>query len=153
MFTDKWNERFLKLAREVSKWSKDPSTKVGAVIVRPDRTIASLGYNGFPRGVEDIEGMLSDRDVRLYRSVHAEMNAILSNRDPDLSRHTMFVWPFSPCADCAKAIIQSGIRAVVVPERDMSENGANERWEESLRHTVDMFNMAGVGLYTVDVGA
>ena len=55
MIDEKWDRRFLALAEHVADWSKDPSTKTGAVIVRPDRTIASMGYNGFPRGMADTD--------------------------------------------------------------------------------------------------
>ena len=60
----KWDERFIELARLVAAWSKDPSTKVGAVIVRPDRTVASVGFNGFARGVDDTEERLNDRALK-----------------------------------------------------------------------------------------
>jgi dCMP deaminase len=104
-----WDKRFLELAALVGGWSKDPSTKVGAVIVRPDRTIASLGYNGFPRGVDDT---YKDREHKLLRTVHAEMNAILSAREP-VNGYTLYVTPLCPCSNCAAAIIQSGIKRIV----------------------------------------
>ena len=133
---DKWDQRFLELASMVGQWSKDPSTKVGAVVVRPDRTIASLGYNGFPRGVDDA---YQDREHKLLRTVHAEMNAILSAREP-LKGHTIYVTPLCPCANCAAAIIQSGIDRVVAttPAEQRPE------WKASFDAAFDMFAQAGV---------
>ena len=80
----KWIARFSDLAKEVSSWSKDPSSRVGAVIVRPDRTVASVGFNGFPRGVEDSQDVIADRDAKLLRTIHAELNAILAAKEPHL---------------------------------------------------------------------
>jgi dCMP deaminase len=106
-----WHDRFFEMARMVGSWSKDPSTQVGAVIVRPDRTIASVGYNGFPRGVEDTPHKLEDRPAKYLRTVHAEANAILSAREP-LHGCTLYVTPLHPCANCAGLIIQAGIVSV-----------------------------------------
>ena len=103
-----WHKRFFDLADLIGSWSKDPSTKVGAVIVRPDRTIASVGYNGFPRGVEDV---YTTRDAKLLRTVHAEANAILAAQE-SLRGYTLYVTPLHPCANCAAFIIQSGIKEV-----------------------------------------
>lgn len=133
---DKWDERFLELAQMVGSWSKDPSTKVGAVIVRPDRTVASLGYNGFPRGVDDT---YQDRDHKLLRTVHAEMNAILSAREP-LKGCVIYVTPLCPCANCAAAIIQAGIHGVVAttPAQQRPE------WKASFEAAQEMFAQANV---------
>lgn len=134
---DKWNERFLSMAELVGSWSKDPSTKVGAVIVRPDRTIASLGYNGFPRGVKD---EYQDRDHKLLRTVHAEMNAILSAQG-SLHGYTLYVSPLFPCANCAATIIQSGITSVV------ARMGAlRPEWQTSFDAAADLFAQAGVSV-------
>lgn len=132
---DKWTGRFLDMAELVGSWSKDPSTKVGAVIVRPDRTIASLGYNGFPRGVSD---EYLDRDHKLLRTVHAEMNAILSAREP-LNGCTLYVSPLFPCANCAAAIIQSGVSAVVA-----RMGTVRVEWQASFDAAADIFCQAQV---------
>lgn len=110
----KWTYRFIRLAAEVASWSKDPSSKVGAVIVRPDRTIASVGFNGFPRGILDREDWLADRDKRLALTIHAEENAILSAREP-LQGYSIFVHPYPPCLSCAMRIVQAGITTVISP--------------------------------------
>lgn len=131
----KWDERFLDMAAHVGSWSKDPGTQVGAVIVRPDRTIASVGYNGFPRGVGD---QYTTRDDKLLRTVHAEMNAILTARE-DLAGCTLYVYPLCPCSTCAGAIIQSGITTVVYPLAV-----PRPEWEASFMASADMFQQAGV---------
>lgn len=137
-----WDDFFLGLAEYVATASKDPSTKVGAAIVRPDRTIASLGYNGFPRGVDDT---YLDREHKLLRTVHAEMNAILSAREP-LHGCTLYVSPLFPCANCAAAIIQSGITAVVARMGTL-----RPEWQTSFDAAADIFSQAGVNsiLYPV----
>jgi dCMP deaminase len=137
----KWQGRFIKLAEEVSTWSKDPSSQVGAVIVRPDRTIASVGFNGFPRGVDDSEHRITNREVKLLYTIHAEMNAILSAKEP-LKGYSLFVWPFQPCAHCAASIIQSGIREVYCPFN--AHLDSYERWSESFKAALQMFDEADV---------
>jgi dCMP deaminase len=138
---DKWVARFIKLAEEVSTWSKDPSSQVGAVIVRPDRTIASVGFNGFPRGVEDCHERIANRDTKLLYTIHAEMNAILSAKEP-LKGYSLFVWPFQPCAHCAASIIQSGIKEVYCPFN--AHLDSYERWADSFKAALQMFDEAGV---------
>lgn len=129
--------RYLEMARFIAtKFSKDPSTKVGAVITRPDRTVAGIGYNGLPRGVADDERLL-DRELKYEMTVHAELNAILNCREP-LAGYTLYVWPLPPCARCATAIIQAGIRRVVqLP-------GGLDRWLGSCSRGADMLDEVGI---------
>jgi dCMP deaminase len=119
-----WDEYFLRIAGLAAQKSKDPSTKVGAVIVRPDRTIVSLGYNGFPRGVADTPERLNDRPTKYSLVVHAEMNAILSARE-SLNGYTLYTVPFMPCDRCFMHVIQAGIKRVVFPPATPEQN---ERW-------------------------
>jgi dCMP deaminase len=137
----KWAARFLSLAKEVASWSKDPTSKVGAVIVRSDRTISSVGFNGFPRGVNDDQHLIANRDTKLLRTIHAELNAILSAKEP-LVGHSLFVWPFQPCSQCAAAIIQSGIAKIYCPANAHIEG--SERWKESFKNAKEMLDEAGV---------
>ena len=134
-----WDLHFLEIALVVAKVSKDPSTKVGAVIVDPyTRMIVSTGYNGFPRGVNDAPERYNDRPTKYALVVHAEANAILNapRRPVDC---TLFV-TLAPCAECAKLIIQSGItRVVTFP-------ALQERWTESHNTAVMMFKEAGIKL-------
>lgn len=138
--TPKWDQRFLDMARSVSQWSKDPSTQTGAVIVRPDRTVASVGYNGFPRGVKDLPERLKDRDMKYDMIVHCEMNAIISAQEP-LYGYTLYCFPFTCCARCAAHVIQAGITRVVSPP---PSEGVMSRWSNSLRTARQMFDEAGV---------
>ena len=142
MFPDKWQRRFLNLAGVVSSWSRDPSTKCGAVIVRPDKTICSVGFNGFPRGVPDDEKMLDNREERLYRTIHAEANAIISAKDTSLAGYGIFIYPMMPCANCSALIIQSGITYVVYQENN--DPRMRERWEDSHDRSKRMFKDSGV---------
>lgn len=108
----KWDERFLEMASLVASWSKDPSTKVGAVIVRPDSTVCSVGFNGFPRHVDDSPELYEDRSVKYKQVKHAEENAILFTNER-LDGYTLYVSPLLPCSLCAGDIIQKGIKRVV----------------------------------------
>jgi dCMP deaminase len=137
-----WDERFIGLARLVAGWSKDPSTKTGCVIVRPDRTVASLGYNGLPRGVEDDPERLDDRPTKYAMTVHAEINAIVGAREV-LHGCTAFVHPWPPCAPCTAAVIQAGIVRIVAPPATPEQH---ERWGESFAHSRAMLDEAGVAL-------
>lgn len=140
----KWDERFLSLAEHVSTFSKDPSTAVGSIIVRPDKTVASLGFNGLPRLVEDSPDRLHDRDTKLKIVIHAELNSILNSKE-SLAGYTIYVWPFHPCSACASAIIQSGIRRVVTPISD------NPRWTASFELAALLLREAKVTVDLVDI--
>ena len=122
-----WDSYFLRIAAVAASKSKDPSTQVGAVIVRPDRTIVSVGYNGFPRGVADTPERLNDRPTKYSLVVHAEMNAILSARE-SLEGYTLYTVPFMPCDRCFVHVIQSGIKRVVFPPATQSQK---DRWGEA----------------------
>lgn len=142
--TDKWEQRFLGMARLISSWSKDSSTKCGAVIVRPDRTLAALGYNGFPRGVDDDHALYLDRPRKYERVVHAEMNAILSAAEP-VRGYDLYVWPPSEaptCNRCAAHVIQAGI-ARVFYQHD-STSTIHQRWSDYPEEGLTMFREAGI---------
>jgi dCMP deaminase len=135
----KWDTRYLEMAQLVSTWSKDPSTKVGAVIVNKDNEVVSVGYNGFPRKIFDTETRLNDRDIKYKMVVHGEVNAMIFAKQ-DLEGCTLYTFPFMPCSVCAGQVIQHGIKRVVAPYSD------NERWVESFKLTREMFTEAGVEL-------
>lgn len=112
---NKWHNRFLELAKHVSSWSKD-TTKVGAVIVDPNtKKVVGLGYNGFPRFVNDDPDRYSDRDTKLKFVCHAELNAILNANGP-VAGCDIYVYPTmmnpAACPECSKAIVQSGIKTL-----------------------------------------
>ena len=109
-----WDEYFMGIARLSGMRSKDPNTQVGACIVSQDNKILSMGYNGLPRGCSDDEFPWSrdGEDNKYFYTTHSELNAILNYRGGSLEGATIYVTLF-PCNECAKAIIQSGIREVV----------------------------------------
>ena len=133
----KWDQRFLTLSREISLWSRDPSTKVGAVLIRPDRTIASMGFNGFPRGMPDDPARYSDRSEKYSRVVHAEMNALMFCQDPvPLTGFTLYTWPVISCDRCAVHMIQAGLRRFVGPRPTAD---FLSRWQEQYDRTKSYF--------------
>lgn len=136
----KWDIRMLELAQHISSWSLDPSTQVGAVVMRPDKTVASLGYNGFPRLVRDDSERLADRVVKYPMVVHAEANAIVCAREP-LHGMSIYTYPLPPCASCTGLIIQAGIKRVVAPR---PTDDQMIRWGDSFTISEEMFGEAEV---------
>lgn len=140
----KWDRRFLRLAKHwAEECSKDPSTKVGAVIVNKYRRVIGMGYNGFPEGVQDTPERLNDRPTKYKLVVHAEANAIL-NAVSDTRRSTIYIWPLFSCHECAKLVIQAGIRRVVAPD------DVNARWGESFETAKLLYREAGVIVDLID---
>lgn len=138
---NKWDQRFCELARFVSEWSKDPKAKVGAVVVSRRGGDITVGYNGFPIGVEDSDELLHDKDEKLKRVVHAEVNAIIA-AGLRAQGSTIYVWGKPVCSHCAGAIIQSGVKRVVSLSPE-SEPAASV-WRESGEIAFDMFKEAGL---------
>lgn len=141
MHGQKWNQRFLDVAKLVASWSKDPSTQTGAVIVDPWRRILSVGYNGFPRGVHDTPERYADREIKYRMIVHCERNAILFAPSPLPEWCTLYTYPFMSCSVCAGIVIQAGIRRCVAPEIPQH---LRERWGEDMALAEKMFEEAGV---------
>ena len=137
---NKWDIRFMQLAEHIASWSKDPSTKVGAVIVDHRHRILSLGFNGYPQYIPDDD--LHDREKKYAKIIHAEMNAILFAQR-ELSGCIIYVWPMAPCSQCASAIIQSGIECVVTRKATPEQY---ERWGDKIKLTEEMFESANVTL-------
>ncbi len=133
---EKWDKRFLGLCEHVSRWSKDPSTKVGAIITK-DIKIVSMGYNGLPQQVRDMPEILGNRSVKYKHILHAETNAILTAKT-DLSGSTIYTFPLLPCTKCASMIAQAGITRVV------SVVCQDEKWKNRLeesKHFMDLCNL------------
>ena len=135
-----WDEYFMGVAMLSSYRSKDPNTQVGACIVNDKNRIMSMGYNGFPSGCSD-DVFPRERDGDAYDTkypyvCHAELNAILNCRGANLEGSRIYVALF-PCNECAKAIIQSGIKEVVY----ISDKYANTM---GTRASKRMFEAAGV---------
>jgi dCMP deaminase len=144
---DKWDQRFMDLANFVASWSKDPSTQVGAVIANPKtKRVVSMGFNGFPSGVEDLEQRLEKREIKYEMIVHAEQNALLF-AGPAAEGCTLYVTPLPPCARCGVIIIQAGIKRVVSPMPDKSK----EPWKTQSEISEQMFLEAGVQVDYVDL--
>ncbi len=140
----KWDDRFIRIADEVASWSKDPGTKVGAVLVL-DRRIIATGYNGFPHGIEDTVERYQNRETKLGLTVHAEVNAILNaaKHGAVTAGATLYV-TFPPCVSCSTAVIQAGVTHVVRP--DLST--APERWRKSFHEGRNLLLEAGVKVNT-----
>lgn len=136
-----WDEYFMGIAKLSALRSKDPNTQVGACIVSEDNKILSMGYNGMPIGCDDDEfpwnrDSEDPYDNKYYYSTHSELNAILNYRGGSLEGAKIYVTLF-PCNECAKAIIQCGIKKVIFDDNkyeDTSSVKASER----------MFKSAGV---------
>ncbi len=135
-----WDQRYYDLAKVVSSWSKDPSTQIGAVVVGDSGQVLAQGYNGFPRGMSDLDELYADRELKYKRICHAEMNAIYNASRTGVSLYgsTIYVYGLPVCHECAKAIIQVGISRVV-----MKESGG-DRWNDSCDLAQRFFKEAGV---------
>ena len=139
--SEKWDRRFIDLALHISGWSKDPSTKVGCVVVGSDREIRSTGFNGFPRGIADSIERLEDRELKYPLICHAEENAIMHAARIGISLKdcTAYVtWP--PCTRCARSLIQAGVVEVVYP----GDIQIPDRWVEDFDRSLSMMQEAGV---------
>ena len=137
-----WDDTFLEICRVIAKRSKDENTKLGSVIVGPDKEVRSLGYNCFPRDIEDHHPERQSREngYKYLWFSHAERNALdnaLRMGTPTLGC-TCYV-PAHPCADCARGLIQSGIKEVVV-----ASDVVPERFRENCTASASMFREAGV---------
>jgi dCMP deaminase len=119
---NEWDSRFLELARFVGEWSRDRSRKVGCVIVGSSREIRAIGYNGFPRGADDSADERYDRPAKYLWTEHAERNAIFqaARVGIQLEGCTMYL-PWFPCMDCARAIVQSGIKRLIAIRPDAGD--------------------------------
>lgn len=138
-----FDEWALGLAKAVSLRSRDPSTKVGAVIIRTDKTIASMGYNGFPKGMPDHPEWYNDREQKLARVIHAEMNAILNCKE-DVKGFTLY--STHPCCEnCAKHVIAAGIKRVVV----CTDKHISARWNTEVSER--LFEDSGVEFVKIEL--
>jgi len=149
--SERWDRHFIGLSLYHSRLSKDPSTRVGSVIVGPDREILSAGFNGFPRGIADTPERLADRDMKLKLVVHAEMNALLAaaRTGMRLKGCTLYlcatddsglVWGGPPCTRCTVEIIQVGIREIV----SYPVKAIPSRWKDDLALARQLIEEAGI---------
>jgi len=143
----KWDLRYLKLAYEVAQWSKDPSSKIGAVTVGAKGQVLSQGFNGLPRGLKDDFTRLHDRETKYKFVVHAEMNAIYNAtyNGTSLDGATLYVYGLPICSECAKGVIQVGIKRVVMPNQKV-----DGKWLDSWMTSMNFFDEAGVDFDFID---
>ena len=145
---DKWDFRYIGVAQVAAGWSKD-GTKVGCCIVRPDKTLASIGFNGLPPGMPD-DVYLKDRAFKNRIIIHAEENAILSCRDASMEGYTMYLWGLSPCGNCASKIARKGIKKVVYCLAYSMEGNA---WKDSCDAAKIVFGECGIEMMEIDLEA
>lgn len=138
----KWNHRYLQLAHEIASWSKDPSKKIGAIAVGSKGQVLAQGYNGFPRGISHSSKRLNDRELKYKYVVHAEMNLIYnaSYNGTSLDGSTVYVTGLPVCSECAKGLIQVGVRQVIMPVQEDTP----ETWKKSFELSKELFEEAGV---------
>ena len=140
-----WDQRFLNLAKHISQWSKDPSTKVGCVVVGPDREIRSTGCNGLPRGIEDNDERLNNREIKYPLICHAEENAIMHAARIGISLKdcTAYVtWP--PCTRCARSLVQAGVSTIIYPKNIEIP----DRWMDDFNLSLNMLKEAKINIKT-----
>jgi dCMP deaminase len=137
---DWWDLWLLGMAKYVSSGSKDPSTQTGAVITRANRSVKSVGFNGFAMGCDDDPKLYLDREIKYERIIHCEMNAVLF-AEGSLAGCTLYTYPFLSCARCCVHMIQAGIKRAVGP---FLPAHLKERWEKSIATTKELFAEAGV---------
>ena len=137
--TDSWHRYFMTMAYLVATKSKDPSTKVGAVIIGPDQEIRSSGYNGLPRGLEDTLNRYS-KPLKYQLINHAEENAILHCSRVGISSKGCKIYvPWIPCSLCAKSIIQAGIIEVIYHKEWPGNYCTKSDWQQSIELSKEMF--------------
>ena len=136
----RWDKHFLDMCELVASMSKDDTTKVGAVIVGHDQEVRATGFNSFPRGINDLVPERQIRPLKYNYFEHAERNAIYNAaRVGTPLKGTRLYVPWHPCADCARAIIQSGIKAVI-----LSSHVIPEHWKNNCLTANEMLREAGV---------
>jgi dCMP deaminase len=141
-----WNEYFLLIAESVKTKSKDKNTQIGAVIVGKNKEILSTGYNSFPRGLDDSLQERQERPEKYFWIEHAERNAIYNAalEGVSLKNSTIYLTSGLPCMDCARGIVNSGIKTVYCKEVCTTKN--KEKWEESQSKAKQLLSECGVNV-------
>lgn len=144
-----WHKKYLNLAKHVASWSKDPSTQVGSIAIGNVGQILATGYNGLPRGIEDSDERLQNREHKYHLMVHAEMNCIYNatHNGVSLNDATLYVYGLPVCSECAKGVIQVGIRNVVIPKYI----NVPQKWHDSFEKTKALFDEAGINVIYIEV--
>lgn len=140
-----WDEYFLSLVYACSKKSKDKHTQVGCVIVGQDHEIRSMGYNSFPRGIDDNVPERYERPEKYYWMEHAERNAVYNAaRMGTALKDCILYCQWIPCVDCARASIQVGIKEIVVDKTQEKKWHSSSKWKDSEERSIQMINEAGI---------
>lgn len=143
-----WDRHFCELLIPIASKSKDPSTKVGAIITYPDHGMCSTGFNGFPRGVDDSEERLNDRPTKYSLTVHAEANAILNAvRHGHKTEGCKMYLPWYSCSKCALLVVQSGIKTVVLDKEYVMAEDLVKRWKDEIRLAFQIYKESNVKVY------
>lgn len=142
--TDVWLSRFLDMAHLVASWSKDPSTKCGAVIVDANNHIVSVGYNGFPKGLLDTPERLENREYKYAHTVHAERNVMIFANQTYLNDCVIYI-THPPCSSCLIEMKQRGICRVVCMSGDAA---FRERW--NVEKVLDVAKELGIMVTLVE---
>jgi dCMP deaminase len=139
-----WIEYFLNIAEQVKLKSKDESTQIGAVIVGNDKEVLSTGYNSFPRGLDDSVKERQERPEKYFWMEHAERNAIYNAAriGVSLKNSTIYLTSGLPCMDCARGIVNSGIKTVYCKEVCTTKN--RDKWDESQNKAKQLLTECGV---------
>jgi dCMP deaminase len=145
---NKWHKRYIELARNISTWSKDPSRQIGAVAISDSGQVLATGYNGFPRGIEDTPERYENKETKYKLVVHAEMNCIYNAtyNGVSLEGSSLYIWGLPPCSECAKGMIQVGVRNVYYSYGQQIP----QKWLESLETTIELFKESGVTLDLIE---
>ena len=145
-----WDEYFMAMARFVAQKSKDQSVKVGVVIVGPDNEVRSTGYNGFPRGIDESFPSRWERPIKYQFVEHAERNAVYNAARIGVSTRGCTAYMESPpCADCGRALIQAGIKKIVVTTNNPFKNRAD--WAQSIEFAMNLLREGGVEVVWTDL--
>lgn len=143
-----WNKRFIELTKHIATWSKDKSVGTCAVIANIDNRIVSIGYNGFPSGCNDEILERYDRPAKYLYTEHAERNAIYNAAMLGISTKNCIMYlMWFPCADCARAIIQSGIKKLVCYQPNFNDS----KWGDHFKAAFEMLNESNIEIeYYID---
>lgn len=147
-----WNEWFMQGVYWVASKSKDPKTKIGALIVK-DKRIISTGYNGIPIGVDDNNELRHQRPEKYKWYEHGERNAIYAAAKYGIDTNGALLYTNAlPCADCARGIIQCGIKEVYIHKQfnDLCNNAQREQWKDHDHTTFSMFNESNIKIFSID---
>lgn len=143
-----WDELFMRQVYLIASKSKDPRTKIGAVLVN-NGTVISMGYNGFARGVKDLTSRYEDRETKYALVVHGEANAVLNAvRNGIKTMGSILYTQGLPCCECGKTVIQAGITEVVIHTKWPTFTSPN--WVKSVSITKSMFEEAGIKVREFD---